>query len=72
MSAAQTRDEVIAAPEPIARNCLCCGDPFWAETRFIRLCPPCKVDGESRRSTRALRNGGRPHPATSQDPSAER
>lgn len=32
-------------PEPVVlidRRCLCCGVPFKAETRFIRMCGPCK------------------------------
>lgn len=30
----------------IARNCLCCGTGFEAETRFLRLCPPCRGRSE--------------------------
>ena len=30
----------------IARKCLCCGTGFEAETRFLRLCPPCRGRSE--------------------------
>jgi len=38
----------IPAPAPtISRRCLCCGMPFEAASRFLRLCAPCRVGSQA-------------------------
>lgn len=36
----------IAAPT-VSRRCLCCGTPFEAASRFLRLCAPCRVGSQA-------------------------
>lgn len=36
-----------AVEQAISRRCLCCGMPFEAASRFLRLCAPCRVGSQA-------------------------
>ena len=37
----------LKAAQTISRRCLCCGVPFEAASRFLRLCSPCRVGSQA-------------------------